>query len=338
MVSAIIGAQCLLGSVGATMFLAVLSIIPYGAEYKFVAIIVLVQTFATSLTPQWIFLGLEQPRTFAIIQLVFRVLAAALIIVVVRTPADLVFFVSVNCITAVAILIFSLLGLARCNLQWQTPSIEDLVSNVRPASRLFLSAVSVSLYTTTNVLIVAFVLGPSAAGAFALADRVRLATTGIIDPVTQAVYPFVCRLAGQGATHEEIWVKRIFFRSIVVLAAVISLGLFAFAPLIIWLVGGSAFEAAVPVVRILAFLPVVIALSNTLGRQTLLPLHMDREFTWVFVSAALFGVAGLFLLTHELGLRGAALAMLAVEIYVSLVLAIIVQRRMSILSLFFRHS
>ncbi len=121
------------------------------------------------------------------------------------------------------------------------------------------------------MLIVAFVLGPSAAGAFALADRVRLATTGIIDPVTQAVYPFVCRLAGQGATHEEIWVKRIFFRSIVVLAAVISLGLFAFAPLIIWLVGGSAFEAAVPVVRILAFLPVVIALSNTLGRQTLLP-------------------------------------------------------------------
>jgi O-antigen/teichoic acid export membrane protein len=337
MLSATIGAQFLLGSLGVVIFSAILFIIPYGGGYKFVCLIVLIQTFATSMAPQWVFLGMEETRNFAIIQMVFRALAVALILFVIRTPDDLLLFVSVNCVTAVLILIFSFLALARYDIRWRIPSVQELVSVIRQASRLFVSAVSISLYTTTNVLVVAFILGPSAAGAFALADRLRQATAGIIDPITQAVYPFVCRLAGQGATHEEAWAKRMFFRSIVGLAALISISLFAFAPLIIWLVGGKAFEAAVPVLRILAFLPVIVALSNTLGKQTLLPLYMDREFTWVVVSAALFGVTGLSILTYVLGLSGAALAILAVEMYVTIALAMIVQRRMSILSLFFKR-
>jgi hypothetical protein len=70
----------------------------------------------------------------------------------------------------------------------------------------------------------------------------------------------------------------------------------------------------------------------------MIPLHMDRKFRWIVISAALFGITVLFILMKTLGLTGAAFAMLGVEIYVTVAFAIAVQKRVSILSFFFRKS
>jgi len=70
----------------------------------------------------------------------------------------------------------------------------------------------------------------------------------------------------------------------------------------------------------------------------MLPLHMDREYTWVVTSAALLGITGGFLLTHQLGPPGAAFATLVSETYVTVAFAIIVQRQTNIMSLFLKRS
>lgn len=330
-------AQFLLGVGAVVIFFAALPILPQGTEYKFVGLVVLIQMFVTAAIPQWVFIGLEHIRSLALVQFVVRALGGVLIVILINTPDDLLLYVSINCATAVAILVFSYIRLARYHIRWQTPELAELISVIRQASHLFFSSVSISLYTTTTVLIVALVLGPSAAGAFALADRVRVVAVGLIGPFTQAVYPFVYRMVGREQTREEAWTKRIFFRGVVVLSALISIILFIFAPLIILFLGGHAFQDAILVLRIIAFLPLIIALSNTFGYQTMIPLHMDRQFMWVVISAALLGITGVFALTNIFGLAGAALAMLAIEVYVTVAFVLLLQRQMSILSLFFER-
>jgi PST family polysaccharide transporter len=337
-VSAIIGVQLSLGLAAFSVFSAGIGLVPHANEYRLVGLVVLIQMFATAAAPQWVFVGLEQTRDFAFVQLMCRVPAAILVICAVRSPDDLLLYVSINCFCALCILVFSLIGLTWYSIRWQIPSIPQLVLTIRQATRLFFSSVAISIYTTTNVVIVALVLGPSAAGAFALADRVCLATGGIIGPVTQALYPFVCRMAGREETHREAWEKRIFFGGIVVLSISISLALFTLAPLIVLMLGGPAFHDAIPVLRIIAVLPVIIALSNIFGMQTMLPLHMDREFTLVVASAAVISVAAMFVLTRGFGLPGAALTMIAVETYVTVAFVMNVQRRINVLSLFFKLS
>src|SRR5262249_52086555 len=144
------------------------------------------------------------------------------------------------------------------------------------------------------------------------------------------IYPFVCRISTGIETQEETWVKRTFFRSIVVLSLLISMMLFLFAPLAIRMIGGATFEDAVLVLRIIAFLPLVIELSNIFGFHTMLPLHMDREVAQAVASAALIGMVGTFLLTHVFGLPGAALALLSVEVLLTLMTALLLRRRTSI--------
>jgi PST family polysaccharide transporter len=338
-VSTIFSAQILLGTFAVLfLFTALPFIIPRGADYKFVGLIVLLQVFATAATPQWVFVGLEQIRSLAVAQFVFRIFAAVLIISLIRAPDDLLLYVSINCTAAIAILIISLIALTRHRIRWKTPRVAELVSVIQEGAYLFVSKVSISLYTSSTTLFVTIILGPAAAGAFALADRVRSEANIIIGPLNMAVYPFIYRVVGGVETDEAEWTQRVFFLGVVALAALISVALFVFAPLIIWLLGGDAFHDAIFVLRIMAFLPLIITLSNRFGYQALIPLGMDRQFMWIVISAALFGVTGLFILMNRLGLAGAALAMLTVEIYVTVAFAIAVQKRKSILSFFFRKS
>ena len=118
-------------------------------------------------------------------------------------------------------------------------------------------------------------MGPTAAGIFALADRVRFVAGSLIDPITDATYPFLCRMAGREETSVEAWTKRILFRSVVIVSVFISIGLFTCAPYIC----GDKFGDAVLVLRMIAVLPLFMALSRTFGTQTMLPLRMDREYT-----------------------------------------------------------
>lgn len=337
-ISTILGAQFLLGAVAVVIFFIALPVIPHGADYKLVGLIVLVQMFATAAIPQWIFIGLERIRGFALAQCFFRTLAAVVIIFSIRAPDDLLLYVSINCTAAVAVLIVSLIALAQHHIRWQTPCFAELILVFRQGAHLFVSKVSISLYTSTTTLLVAFVLGPAAAGAFALADRVRVVAGSLIGPFNEAIYPFVYRLVGREETDEEAWTKRIIFLGVVALSALISIGLLIFAPLIIGLLAGNAFHDAILVLRIIAFLPLIIALSNKFGYQTMIPLHMDRQFMWIVISAALLGASGVVVLMKHFGLNGAALGMLAVEIYVTVAFAIVVQQRESILSLFVKKS
>ena len=133
-VSTIFCAQILLGTLAVLiLFTALPFIIPRGADYKLVGLIVLLQVFATAATPQWVFVGLEQIRSLAVAQFAFRIFAAVLIISLIRAPDDLLLYVSINCIAAVAILIISLITLTRHHIRWKTHGSQNLFRSFRKA-------------------------------------------------------------------------------------------------------------------------------------------------------------------------------------------------------------
>jgi PST family polysaccharide transporter len=334
-VYATISAQAALGVVSALVFFVILAFLPIAPEYKLISGIVLLQVLATSMCPQWAFLGLERIRAFAFVQLIFRVIAAGVIIYSIRTPDDLPLYVTTNAGSSLLATAGSFVVLRSYGIRWQTPSFRLILSTLREAFGLFLSTISISLYTTTNVLIVTLVLGTSGAGPFALADRVRLATGGLLGPVTSAVYPFVCRIAHRDETAEERSTRQLFFCVIVIASALMSVALFVLAEPIVRLVGGDAFLAAVPVLRYMAFLPTIVALSNIFGVQTMIPMRMDRHVSYVVTSAAFIGSLSLLVFTHLWGLAGAGLAVLLVECFVTFLLGMILQSKMRVMSLFF---
>jgi polysaccharide transporter, PST family len=336
-ISAFLATQCLLGAVAVLVLFAAFSLIPHVKEYRLVSLIIRVQMFATAPAPQWVYVGLEHARDFALKQFVFRGLAAVFILLLIRTPQDLLLYVSVNCIAAVAILVSAITGLARYRVEWVAPKIGELVAVVRQSSPIFFSRVSLHIYTAATLPIIAVVLGPGAAGIFALADRIRVVAGSFVEPITDAAYPFLCRIAGREGTMAEVWTKRILFRSVIAASVLIAMGLFIFAPYIISALGGGKFHGAVLVLRAVALLPLFTTISRTFGNQIMLPLQMDREYVSIVTVAALCGVCGIFVLTSEWGLLGAAFALLAVEMCIALSFALVVWRRCGISAVVLRY-
>jgi PST family polysaccharide transporter len=333
-ISDILSGQVALAAVASCIFLVVLQFTRLDDAYKTASILILVQTVANALSPQWVFIGLERMRDFAILQLSFRILAAIVIIETIRSPSDIVLYAEINGLSAVCMAAGSFVILRSYGLRWRRPSSGAWISALREATGLFASTISINLYTTANVLIVGYILGPAAAGPFALADRLRQAIGGVLGPITNAIYPFICRISERDPSSEETRTKRLFFVIIVVSSGLISIGLLIFAPFVVHLVGGEAFRQATPVLRLMAPLPFVISLSNIFGIQTMIPLRMDRQLTFVVTAAACLGVASMFLLTSLFGLEGAGLTVLLVECFVTVTMAVILQRRISVMSLF----
>jgi PST family polysaccharide transporter len=337
-VSAGIIAQVVVG-LAAVAVLYALMIAVYGGEefgastYELVGALVMLNAFALALAPQWIFLGLERLRDFGIVQVICRSGAAVAVLLTIRTQGDLLLYVSLNCASSLLVVLLSLFVLRSYGIRWKLPSINDVGKIVFQSKYLFFSSLSISFYTSTMTLIVAGILGVNAAGQFAVADRVRTAVSGLIGPMTQGIYPFVCRLSNEDAENAE-GLRRLFFRGILGFAAILSLIVYFCAPLIVKIIGGSAFAAAIPILQVLAFVPLVTAISNTMGMQTMLPMHMDREYTLAATSAAVLGPLLVSVLAWNYGLTTAAIGILVTEIYVCVAFAWFLRRRINLLSLY----
>jgi polysaccharide transporter, PST family len=337
-VCAIIASQLLLAIAASCFFLMILAVLPLDATNKLVASIILVQSVAISLTPQWVFLGLEQMRPFSLLQLGLRLAATLAIFFAIRTPQDLPLLASISAGTAILIAILSFVLLRPYGIRWRTPTVAAVLVTLREAFGLFVSSLATNLYTTTNVIIVTSVLGPSAAGDFALADRLGRATSDTLRPITNAVYPFICRISSRVETADERSAKQFFFRVIIIASCGLSIMLFLFAGLIVQIVGGDGYREAVPVLRWMAFLPIIIALANIFGTQTMIPMRMDRQLTYVGCAAAILSLGGMFVLSQAWGLQGAGLGVPGVECFVTIALGLILARKVSVVSLFYSGS
>ncbi|SHN65424.1 oligosaccharide flippase family protein [Bradyrhizobium erythrophlei] len=337
-VSTVAVSQLVLAAAASSLFVLVLATVPVDATWKLVTSIMLIETIANSLCPQWVFLGLERLRDFAMLQFCVRLATALLIACLIRTPQDLTLLASIYAGAAIFAAFGSFVVLRLYGIRWRAPKAATIASTLGGAFGLFASSLAISLYTTTNVIIVTSVLGTSAGGTFALADRLRQATSGVMGPITSAVYPFICRISGRDETADERRAKQFFFRTIALVSAVLSTTLLLFSGSIVQVVGGDGYQDAVLLLRWMAFLPFIIALSNIFGIQTMIPMHLDRQLTCVVTAAAIIGVAGIFVFSRIWGLNGAGLAVLGVECLVTVALGSIVAQKVSLRSLFFSET
>src|SRR5260370_21898926 len=103
-------------------------------------------------------------------------------------------------------------------------------------------------------------------------------------PITQAVFPSIIPLAPQVQSQAAQLARKSLF---IVGGTGCAMGLTIFfgAPILVRLVLGPGFDSAVLVLRILALLPPLIAVSNVLGIQWMLPLGLARLVNPVVIPA-----------------------------------------------------
>ncbi len=282
---------------------------------------------ANVLTVYWCLQGLERLGRFAVAALLCRAAVVPLTFLLVRDPGDAWLAAALLSGGGIAAGLVSLLLLWRLQLI-RPPARSDLDvgARIRSSWHLFLANASANLYTTTNVVLVGALLGPVAAGLYTAADRLRAAAQNVIQPISQAAYPRSTRLMQQSREAGFAFARQVLLAQVAV-TGMVSIVLFFGAPLIIRLLAGEGYDGSVRVLQVMAPMPALIGISDSLGVQVLLPLGLKARFSAIRVQAGVLNlvvVAGLIL---ALGVTGAALGTVIAEVFILVSMLVVAHGR-----------
>jgi|GEM_PF-1548492 len=298
----------------ATALLAVLSVnsVPEIRHVVFVSGFMTI--IGASFACDWFAQGVERLDRFVSISITARVLVTLLTFFLIRDAED-------AHLAAMLHGVFGLLGgivgfvviIRTFGFAPRRERLAEILSSVRSNFSLFLAKSNSTLYVAAPPIVLGLVATTAEVGLYSGADKLARICAMIIGPASLVVMPRI--FASMAKSNEAA--ARISGQFLLVQLALtvpMSLGLFLFAPWIIQIVLGPGFEASVTILRVLSPVPVLIALSNALNNQFLVPLKLDKKLAALSLTCALLYILVLVGLSQRFASIGAGLALIAIEL------------------------
>ena len=277
--------------------------------------------------PQWYFQGLERMQVVAVIQALAKLTALIATFLLVRSSADLVAAAAVLSVPTLLAALFCAVAIKTiAPVRWWRPRARDLHAAYRGNWHLFVSIAAVTLYINTNSFLLGLMSGTYAVALYTLANKVALAVFNLLGPILQATYPRASVVFGQSGPEARRLVRRL--ASVVLpIAAAASLSLIIFAPIIIRIVAGGGYAAAVPVLRILGVLPLLLTIATLLAQIIMINVGLSRALSRIYLAAGIANLGVLPVLIHVYDAAGAAAALVIAELVGPILMVAAIRRR-----------
>jgi PST family polysaccharide transporter len=263
----------------------------------------------------WLFQGLERMKYITYVSLAGRAALTAAVFVFVSDREDYLRYAILLSTTSVLVGVASLVCAVKAfGVAFVRPSFEELRREAVDGWYVFVSSISIVLYTSSTTFVLGLFASNAVVGWYTGADKIRQAVQGLFTPVFQTLYPYVNKLAHESRERAIAFMRKEAL-ALGIAGGIVCALVFAGAGPVVRIVLGGEYEPSVVLLRILAFAPVLIILGNVLTVQGMLSLNMKRDYSLVFVSAGIVGVAAIVYLTHRFAARGTALSVVAVEAF-----------------------
>lgn len=268
--------------------------------------------------PIWFFQGIQQMRYITIVNIIGRFLSVACIFYFVKAPSD---YILAGLFQAIVPLIA---GTCSWIILWKKyrevfilPKFQSVKQVFIDAWEIFTSTIAINLYTASNIVFLGLLTNNTIVGYFSGAQKIIQNINQLISPVTQAIYPYVSKTASNSKNEALKFLRKI----VLILGGgnfIGSILIFIFAEWIVDILLGEGYEQSVLLLRILAFLPFIISLSNIFGIQTMLVFGMKKQFNKVLLSAAIVNTVIVLPMIYFYQAIGVSVSMTITEIFVTL--------------------
>lgn len=148
--------------------------------------------FGQAIFPTWFFQGIEKMRVITIINISAKAFFTFAIFFFILSPND---YLLVPILSGLGFIISGLLGLIYSfkYISFQKPQIKQSIRIAKESFSLLVSNLAVSLYTSSNVLILGFFGGDVIAGVYASIEKLVIASKSIYIPLYQALFPNISK-------------------------------------------------------------------------------------------------------------------------------------------------
>ena len=318
-------AKGLLSLIGLGLLLLLIAVVPRLREVSMLLLALYGIVLGNVLFPTWLFQGMERMIAISVINLGMKIAVLVGVFNLVRQPKDtLVYAALMGGGFFAAGLAGVIVAVRMFNLKFALVTWSGIWETLKDGWVLFLSKASVSLYTTGNAFILGMLTNHTMVGYYSAAEKIVKAILGLLGPISQAAYPRFSKVAVESKGKALFWGRRM----LLLMGGTsfgLSVGIFLSAPVIVTILLGSQYSPSIVVMRIIAFLPFLIALSNVLGIQLMIPFGMDRAFTIILFGAGILNVSLAILLAPVWQAAGMAFSVLLSEVFVTLTMFILLK-------------
>lgn len=252
----------------------------------------------------WYFQGMERMRTAAALDLSAKTMATVAIFLLIKTPQDtwkIFLLYTVSNLTSVCVAAF----LVYRRVTFRLPKWSLTRAALKTGWHVFTARLVVNVFAVGNNFILGLFAPATVVGYYASADKIGKTSAMLGEPVTYALFPRLALIVHDNPAR-AIQLMRRSLTLMLSFGAVLGLVLFLGAPIIIPVICGPGYEAAIAILRVMSPLPVILAASSVLGIQWMLSLRLDRQLNAVIVVTTCFNLILVLLLAPRFGGVGMA--------------------------------
>ncbi|SSW83540.1 Putative O-antigen transporter [Klebsiella pneumoniae] len=273
--------------------------------YSYLILLGMISVIGTVLFPVWLFQGIEKMQGIAICTTIAKFVSLILIFLLVKTPEDM----NMAVISQSSGMFIS--GILACFFikkqklaKFTRVPIKEIYSVLSKGFDLFVSNITISFYTTLNILIIGYFGGPTLAGYFSAADKIRTAAQGLMSPVQQAMFPRVSSLISEGKTLNEIW--HLYGKKF------IAFGLYS-----------EEYRISSMILLMMSPLPFIVSVGVVYGQWWLIPNHFTKVVRKTYLAVSFMHIIVSILLMHLTPTYGVTISVIITEIIVSAIFVLV---------------
>jgi len=271
-----------------------------------------------SLLVSWFFQGMEKMQYITISTLFSRIIFVLLVIFFIRRPEDKNLFLLFAGIGNTIAGLFSVwLAFRIFALRISRPLRADILHELKDGWQITVSNLSINTYQYINIIVLRLFSNDLIVGYYSIAEKIFFAIRQILGIFSQVIYPHVCQLTREGWRPVAVFFKD-FYRPFLLLLLLGCSAVFFFSPWIIRVLMGSRWvEMPVILLRMLAFVPVIVCL-NIPAYQILLAFDRKTSYLRILASATVVNLLVNLLLCRIWGPVGTTLSIIITELFVTI--------------------
>ncbi len=276
--------------------------------------IISLQVVGDALLPMWYFQGMESMQMISLVQIGLRVSAALGVIAFVRNENDLLL---AGAFQAMPVLVSGMVGFWKMHrlqhLKLGFSSFSEAIERLKSSWSIFLSMLSVTLYTNTNMFLLGLFAPMESVGYFTVAEKIIRAAMSLPTLVAQAIYPRVSALFSSSIEEAKFFLRRIAWVGTLTLT-LLGVILMLSASLICEIIAPRSLPVSPFLIQLMAFLPLSLFWDNLYGMQVLLNFNRKREFAIAVFTSGVVSVCVALISLNALKEMGATLAFIASQL------------------------
>ena len=299
------------------LFIAIFYI-PKLSDYRLLLIVISAKILFTALGLDWLYGGMEDYKYITTRSVIFQIVSVILLFLFVHRPEDYLKYAFIAVFANVGSNILNWIH-SKKYIDLLSKTALELKKHLKPIFILFAMAVLTKIYVVLDVTMLGFICNDWEVGIYTAAEKVNKIILSFVVAACTVLLPRLSYYSEKNEVNKFSDLVHRGFNVLLLVSVPCCIGLSLVSYQVIMLVSGENYISAVPLMRIMSPIIMIIGLSNFIGMQLFMPLRKEKYTLYSVICGAVVNFSLNLILIPKYQAFGAAISTICAEMIVTAV-------------------